>query len=137
MKKALKIFLFVAVCAVVITLTGSVTFVGVWEFEKTFFVGFWSTPFEWLGTVVLWKYVVFVISALLLIVTAIVSLVKKSLKKRKPRQRKQHLEATVTETREATVTEPRKAKATDGGVVISSTAKTSNPTKFTRVLPKD
>lgn len=137
MKKILKIFLFVIVCSAVITLTQSATFVGVWGFEKTFLTGFWTAPSEWLGTVVLWKYVAVGLSVLGVIVTAIVSLVKKCLKKRKSRQRKQRLEVRVTEPRKATVTEPRKAKATDGAVVISSTAKTSNPTKFTRVPPKD
>lgn len=129
MKKALKNFLCVIICSAVITLTQSATFAGVGELEKTFLTGFWTAPSEWLGTVVLWKYVAVALSALGVIVMAVASLTRKGLKKRKPKKSKQPSEVRPHE--------PRKVKATDGGVVISSTAKTSNPTKFTRVPPKE
>lgn len=129
MKKALKIFLWLIVCSAVVTLTQSATFAGVWELEKIFLTGLWTAPSEWLGTVVLWKYAVVGLSALGVIVTATVILTRKGLKKRKPKKSKQPSEARPPE--------PRKVKATDGGVVISSTAKTSNPTKFIRVPPKE
>lgn len=132
MKRALKIFLWVIVCFAVITLSQAATFAGVWELEKTFLTGFWNAPKDWIGTVVLWKYAAVGLSALGVIVTAAVSLTRKGLKKRKPKQRK---EKRKEETRPP---EPRKLNnVTDGGVVMSSTAKTSNPTKFTRVPPKE
>lgn len=132
MKKALKIFLCVIVCFVVITLAQSATFAGVWELEKAFLTGFLDSPKDWLGTVVLWKYVVVGLSALCVIMTAVVSLIQKGLKKRKPKQCKERRKE------EKRPPEPRKLNnVTDGGVVISSTAKTSNPTRFTRVPPKE
>ena len=130
MKKALKIFLWVIVCFAVITLTQSATFAGVWELEKTFLTGFWDAPKDWLGTVVLWKYVAVGLSAFGVIVTAAVSLTRKGLKKRNQKPRKVRGKAGPHE--------PRKLNnVVDGGVVMSSTAKTHNPTKFTRVLPKE
>lgn len=132
MKRVLKIFLWVIVCFAAITLSQAATFAGVWGLEKTFLTGFWNAPKDWIGTVVLWKYAAVGLSALGVIVTAAVSLTRKGLKKRKPKQRK---EKRKEETRPP---EPRKLNnVTDGGVVMSSTAKTSNPTKFTRVPPKE
>lgn len=133
MKKALKIFLWVIVCFVVLTLAQAATFAGVWEVEKTFLTGFWNAPADWLGTIILWKYVVVAAAVLGVIVTAAVSLARKGLKKRKVKTPKQ---PKVKEEPKPPV-EPRKIKATDGGVVMSSTAKTSNPTKFIRVPPKE
>lgn len=129
MKNAVKIFLCTILCLVVITLTQSVTFAGVWDIEKSVLVGLWDAPLDWIGTVAFWKYVVVALSVVGVIVMAVVSLIRLGLNKRKMKHRKHKSDSKPIE--------PKKANNAANGVVISSVSKTSSPSKFTRVTPKE
>lgn len=129
MKRALKIFLWAKACAVVITLTQAATFAGIWAIEKEFLTGVWTAPSEWLGTVILWKYVAVGLSILGVLFTSAVTLTRKGLKKRTPKVKKQKKVPTPKEVKPAET-------SVEIGTVMSNTTRTSNPGKFTRVPPK-
>lgn len=127
MKITLKFLLFAVVSALVLTFAQASTFVGVWEVEREFLTQVWVSPRAWLGSIVLWKYVVVLAAILSVVVAAIITLIRKSASKRKLKNGKR---APTRE--EAKVLN----NETTSGVVHSGKAKTSAPRGFTRVTPK-
>ena len=136
MKKVIKVSVYLLgilfLVWATLTLAQAATFPEVWELEKGFVKGVIESPSVWLGTIVLWKNLIFALALVVVLVElfifAIVQLVRVCYCKRctKVKEPRAVVAATSNEARAT-------KKETANGVVMSSRTRTSNPGRFTRV----
>lgn len=139
MKKCLKALCLLLLGYALFTLAPAPTFVDAFESEKYFFTSFFAAPKDWIGTIVLWKYVVVFITFISIIIAMVVCGLKckcgKKHIKKQTKDKKVKISNSVvtldTDGKAVTVVED-----VDVGIVMSNNTPTSHPGRFIRVNTK-